>query len=344
MPGVSQQREHHNDALALSREASTSLTPLHDDLAELSPSFDGTVYFAKDRWHKNNASAVATVQPESGDVDRFAFYKENIAFHRVDLGATALGEGLQLAEPALLRSRMNPDRHTTWAHRAVVDGTLAGGLQVAFNSHYGPVPSSSEIINKVWDKHEGTVLDVADAFHTFSKRVGSIGDTLELQAPATPNAYILSWDLRNSTVTALAKYGALRNYLLDTKHTFADYTAPLDTYVHDTGDGQDIALWLPETSEVFDRADKTSIRGFGTANVLPLIDTLLRVHGDIADAYPDLDPRINFVVGLGYVEHDRYDGRTSREYWENARALKDHPVETVSFTQNAQHVLFPTDK
>ena len=33
-----------------------------------------------------------------------------------------------------------------------------------------------------------------------------------------------------------------------------------------------------------------------------------------------------------------------REYWENARALKEHPAETVSFTHNAQSVLFPSDK
>lgn len=339
MPGVSRQRERFEEARALSQEASAALQPLHDDLAEISPTFDGIVYFAKDRWHKNNASAVATVQPDSRDEDRFAFYKEKIAYHRVDLGATALGLGLQLATPQLLRSRMNPDHHTTWAHRAIVGGSVTGGLQAAFNSSYGTVPSDTRALEFAYKRHEATVTEIAHAFQQFAGTVPSMGDVLELQAPATPNAFIVSWDLRNSTTLALGHYGALRNYLLDTKYQFAEQLPPLDTYTHDTGDGQDIAVWLPETSEVFDRANKKDVRGFGATNILPLIDTLLRVHHGIAEAYEDIDPRINMVVGLGYVEHDRYDGRTSREYWANANILKDHPDGVVSYTDSAAETL-----
>jgi hypothetical protein len=344
MAGVSEQREKYDTAMQLSHEAAAGLQPLHDDLAELSPTFDGIVYFAKDHWHKNNASAVATVQPRSTDAERFAFYKEKIAHRRVDLGATALGEGFALKSPQLLRSRMNPGHHTTWAHRAVIDGTIAGGIQAAFNTSYGTVPDSTKALEAVWEKHESTVLEVAAAFETFSNGIRSIGDVLELEAPATPNAYIVSWDLRGSSELAAKRYGALRNYLLDTKATFNTLVSPFDTYTHDTGDGQDIALWIPETSDTFDRANQASVRGFGKANVLPLIETLLEAHDRlVTQAYPDIKPDINIALGLGYIEHDAYDGRTSAEYWESTNILKAHPNKKVSYTKNAQETLFPEE-
>jgi hypothetical protein len=340
MASVSRQRERYEVAVQLSKEASLSLQPLHDDLATVSPSFDGIVYFAVDRWHRNNASAVATVQPQSSDAERFAFYKEKIAHHRVDLGATALGQGLRLAEPELLRSRMNPDHHVTWTHRSVVDDKLAGGLQVAFNTTYGPAPSDTRTLTEVWNKHKGTVDEVAHTFAQFSKEVPSVGDVLDLYAPATPNAYVASWDLRNSTALALGRYGALRNYLLDTKNLFSHLTQDVATYTHDTGDGQDISFWLPETSEVFDRADRTSIRKFGQQAVLPLVERLLEAHDNLArEDYQDSTPQINFVIGLGYVEHDRYDGRTSQEYWKVADEHKQHPANTISFTDTARAAL-----
>lgn len=342
MAGVSRQRERFPDALRLSHEASLALQPLHDDLAEVSPTFDGIVYFAKDNWHKNNASAAATVQPESSDAERFDFYKNNIEHRRVDLGATALGLGLALNEPQLLRSRMNPDAHTTWAHRTVIDDTLTGGIQAAFNTRYGAVPTSTEAIAKAWSHHENTVLEVAAAFRTFSHTIHSIGDTLELDAPATPNAVLASWDLKNSTSLAGHHYGALRNYLLDTKSLFSERVAHYDSYIHDTGDGQDIALFLPEVSSTFDRANKTDVRQFAHARVLPLIGHLLRVHEELAKDYQDIQPTINFAVGLGYIEHDVYDGRTSQSYWENASLLKSHPNAVINYTERAKETLFPT--
>lgn len=339
MSDMSLQRARRDDARQLSTEASTGLRPLHDDLAELSPSFDGIVYFALDRHHKNNASAVATAQPESSDTDRFRFYNENIESHRVDLGSTALGLGMQLVDPRLLRSRMNPEQHLTWTQRTIVDNTLAGGLQIAYNTEYGQAPISTDGIERAWRKHEGTVLEMADAFNALSKEVLSIGDTLELDAPATPNAYIVSWDLSESTSLSRKKYPILRNYLLDMKRGFSRSLATLSAHVHDGGDGQDIAIWLPGNSEVFDRADKRAVRGFGTTQVLPLVDQLLRVYDEINKSYLDITPRVNFALGLGYVEHDIFDVRTSSEYWETSAVLKSRPSRRVSYTEKVEQIL-----
>lgn len=339
MVHLSRQRQRYGEAVQLSHEASAALQPLHDDLAELSPSFDGIVYFARDRWHKNNASAVATVQPRSSDTDRFAFYKEHIAHRRVDLGATALGYGLRLEQPRFLRSRMNPEKHITWTHRTVIDGDVTGGVQAAFNLEYGTIPTATGSLLDIWNKHEDRAREVADEFNRFSGQVHSIGDTLELNVPATPNAYIVSWDLRHSTPLALDHYGTVRNYLLDTKGLFKDRIALHDTHIHDTGDGQDISFWIPETSSTFDRANKDTLRHFGTTRVLPLIQNLLSTHDELAREYSDIHPTINFAVGLGYVEHDLYDEYTGQVYWENAQLLKSHPREPISYTERARSIL-----
>ena len=337
MKSPSDQREWSGEALRLNQEASQALQPLHDDLAELTPTFDGIVYFAVDKWHRNNASAVVTVQPDSNDIDRFLFYEQNIKKHRVDLGATALGIALQMDEPMLLRSRMNPDKHITWAHRLVVDDGIAGGLQAAFNSSYGQVPNRTDSIDKAWAKHSETVQDVAVAFRELSEKTDSVGDTLELLAPATPNAYILSWDLHHSTDIAANNYGTLRNYLIDTKSLFRHETDSHSTHIHDTGDGQDITLWLPDG---VDRSSVSSVRTFGTRTVLPLLDQLKEKYQSFADtSYSEINPKIHFAIGLGYVEQDRHDARTSQEYWPIAKLHKDAPLGVTSFTENALRIL-----
>lgn len=337
MPTPSHQREWSGEARQLNQEASRALQPLHDDLAELTPTFDGIVYFAVDKWHRGNASAVATVQPDSDDIDRFLFYQEKIKNHRVDLGATALGVALQMPEPTLLKSRMNPDKHVTWAHRITIDDTITGGLQAAYNKSYGKVPTSTRAIDAAWTKHENTVHDVAAAFREFSLKTDSIGDTLELLAPATPNAFILSWDLDHSTELATEKYGTLRNFLIDTKSLFRHETSALSTHIHDTGDGQDITVWLPDG---VDRASLASVRRFGNTTVLPLLDQLQLAHRPLAeDTYADITPSLHYAVGLGYVEQDRHDERTSQEYWPISKLHKTTEPGVTSFTQNALRVL-----
>lgn len=337
MPTPSHQREWSGEAQRLNKEASEALQPLHDDLAALTPTFDGIVYFAVDKWHRGNASAVATVQPDSDDVDRFLFYEQRIKNHRVDLGATALGIALQMDEPMLLKSRMNPDSHLTWACRLMIDDTISGGLQAAYNTAYGKVPDSTRGIDMAWAKHAGTVQDVAAAFHNFSARADSIGDTLELLAPATPNAFILSWDLDRSTDLAASRYGTLRNFLIDTKSLFRHETAAHSTHIHDTGDGQDITLWLPDG---VDRASASSVRRFGHHTVLPLLARLQQAHRPLTElTYADIAPSIHYAVGLGYVEHDRHDERTSQEYWPISKLHKDSAPGVTSFTENALRIL-----
>ncbi len=339
MAGISQQRARHGDALALSAHSAERLQPLHDDLATISPSYDGIVYFAKDQWHENNASAVATVQPESADTERFAFYKENIAYRRVDLGATALGEGLAMRNPGIIKSRMNPKRHTTYTERALINDSIAGGFQAAFNTEYGNSPSSTRELEMVFKKHKAATAEVAQDFYQLSQEVDSIGDVLENNAPATSNGIQIGWDTINSTNLALNHYGALRNYLLDAKRTFVEAASPRKFHVHDTGDGQDLTFWLPTIHEGFDRSNEAVVGGFGKTQILPLVRRLVLLQDELAESYKDIDPKANFAVGLGYIEHDRHDEYTSQGYWKTAKLLKTHPTDRISYTPEAARVL-----
>ena len=355
MSELPRQRDRQHEASLLSQQAAESLQTLHEDLGELSEGYDGTVFFARDRWHKKNASAVVTLQPDSTNKERYQFYRENIAHHRVDLGATALGIGLLLPEPGFLRSRMNPERHVTITHRTIVDDTLTGGLQTAFNTEYGPVPTSTKAINQIWDKHKAAVHDVAAAFEGFSDKLAidfrdehyaSLGDVLELNPPTTPNAFTISWDLRGSTELAEDKYGPLRNYLLDTKRLFIKKLEPFNTHFHDQGDGQDMAIWLPEITEGFDRADRQVVRRFGATKVLPLVERLLSVHDSLVrEAYSDIEPQITTIINVGNIEHDIHDAYTSDAFWEASRVLKQSPPDAkLLFAPKARDLLFPTEK
>lgn len=357
MSELPRQRDRQPEASLLSQEAAESLQPLHEDLGELSEGYEGTVFFAKDRWHKNNASAVVTLQPDATNKERYKFYRENIAHHRVDLGATALGIGLLLPEPDFLRSRMNPKDHTTITHRTIVDDELTGGLQTAFNPKYGPVPTSTRAINQIWDKHKAAVHDVAAAFEGLSNKLAddfrdegyaSIGDVLELNPPTTPNAITVSWDLRGSTEHAEDDFAPLRNYLLDTKRLFKTQLRPFRTHFHDQGDGQDMTIWLPEITEGFDRADQREVRKFGETKILPLVERLLSLHDElVSEKYSKIhpNPHITAVISVGHVEHDIHDAYTSIAFWEAARALKNSPPDAkLLFGPRAQEIFFPSEK
>ena len=340
MAGISHQRARYGDALALSAHSAERLQPLHDDLAAISPSYDGLIYFAKDRWHENNASAVATVQPESSDLERFAFYKENVEFRRVDLGATALGEGLLMSTPDIIPSRMNPKRHKTYTQRAVIDDSIAGGFQVAFNTDYGTAPSSARELERVFRRHATTTAEVAQGFHALSLEVESIGDVLENNAPATSNGLQIGWDTIGSTRLALEHYPALRNYLIDAKRLFVEAASPRKFHVHDTGDGQDLTFWLPSIHEGFDRSDEAAIGVFARMHIVPLVKRLVALQDELSsDAYKDIAPKANFAVGLGYIEHDRHDEYTSQGYWKTAKLLKAHPTDRISYTPEAARAL-----
>ena len=333
------QRAGRQEALLLRHEAEAALQPLHDTLLEEAPrAFDGLVAFSIDQWHERSASAVATVQHDSLSVDRF-FYRENIARNRIDLAATAFGTAMAMPEAGYLRSYMNPEQHTTYAPRVIIDARVIGGVQAAFL--LGEKMLAKEKLETIWRDYAPVVEDVFHAFDALVKKsaIRSIGDTLELLPPTTPNAYIISWDMASSTDLAVGPsgYGALRNYLLDVKTLFNTHTERFKGDYHDNGDGQDMIVWLPDG---VNRSDAQSIKQFGDSVVLPLLDTIKQSHDTlVTEDYQDLDPHVRFVVGLGHVEKNHFEGKTSRELWHIDETMKQTPINGTGFTKSARAIL-----
>ena len=341
IPEIPRQRAGREAASQLRAAAIEELQPLHDTLLNESPqSFDGLVSFAIDKWHESSASAVATVQPLSSDDERFAFYRNNIESNRIDLSATAFGDAMRLRDPQYLQSRMNPEHHMTYAPRIILDGRVVGGVQAAFNTTFGELIPEKTLAS-IWKDHTPAVEHVLHEFDALANpaKVRSIGDTLELLAPTTPNAFVISWDMAGSTEMALSEknYGALRNYLLDAKGIFNHLSAPYKGDYHDNGDGQDMIIWLPEG---VDRADTDSVATFGHETVVPLLEDIQSAQRQlVASDYTDINPQIRFAVGLAHVEKNHFEGRTSRELWEIDQVMNVAPRSAVGYTKAARRVL-----
>lgn len=345
-PSIPRQRAGRGAASELRVVAIESLQPLHDTLLEEAPqSFDGLVAFVIDAWHEQNASAVATVQPPSTDEERYGFYRTNIESNRIDLSATAFGDAMRTKTPGYLQSRMNPQHHLTYAPRVAIDHHIVGGVQAAFNTTYGhPIPEQR--LAAIWQDHASTVEAVMHGFDQLgnTKKIRSIGDTLELLAPTTPNAFIISWDMAGSTAMALStqKYGALRNYLLDAKGIFNHLSADYQADYHDNGDGQDMIIWLPNG---VDRADVQSVSQFGHATVIPLLEDIQLAQRELVTSdYSDVNPHIRFAVGLAHIEKNHFEGRTAQELWEIDQVMNVAPRSAVGYTKAARAVLAISEK
>jgi hypothetical protein len=322
----------------LRTEVDSALLPLRDDLAEHA-AFDGATLFWRDRRqtgeHFDTMADVATVQsPHTPTDERFQFYRANIKGRHVRLAGTALEATLREGTGAWRKSGMNPD-HMTYGSPTPARVSESGVLQAAFTPSYGALPST-RTIESIWKKHDATFQEITREYQRLDESIESIGDTLELDPPTVPNAYVSGWDLSGSTRSAQTSYGVMRNYLVDVKDRFDHIAQPLDRSYDDTGDGSNVILWIPgHTKEI--------IQSFGTDTVLPFLREFQAAADDLARDYPDLAPSLRFAVGLGSVEKDyeRYDTYTSDEFWNLGDKLKHHTRDTpVQFTDSARAALF----
>ena len=331
-------RDDQPFARQLQLEVNEALQPVAEDLAELSPGFDGITLFWPDRRqngaHFDTVADVATAQPlYESNSERFAFYRSNIAKHHVRLAGTALQASLLSGEAGWRQSGMNPD-HMTYGGPVAIDDDFKSIIQSVYNRNYGAIPNERSVVS-VWKKHDPTFRAMTDTFHVLDERIESIGDTLELNLPTVPNAYIVNWDLIGSTGLSREHYGAMRNFLIDTKDCFDELMKSYDKSYDDTGDGTNIILWLAQH-------DEQSIARFGEHEILTLVDSMQAAAEKISQKYQDISPKLKFVVGLGSIEQEftRYDKYTSDEFWRIGEILKDHPgPETVAFTPSVQERL-----
>jgi len=322
--------------LSLLSEAKAALRPFNNDLASESTSFDGTVYYALDKKHTQSANTVLSLDAPAVASERLDFRHNTIDNHRIDLGATALGYSLNLRYPEFVQSRMNPTRHMTWAHPTFTREGLNGGIQLAFSVDSGDLPSN-DALDTIWKHHADTIDEVINDIDALARSTESLGDSLELLPPATPNAYIVRWDIVNSTELATTKhYGALRSYQDTWQAALRQATTPLHSTLINEGDGQNIVIPFPLS---VDPADFTDIRLFGTKTISPLIAQLEQQHAQIARLYPDLHPRIRLAIGLGHLEADAQGKFTGPAMWEVGSLMKRSGETPLTYTDLAKLAL-----
>lgn len=311
---------------SLQNEANTALSPIGAELSAMTPAFDGITLFWPDHrqtgpYHATVAD-IATAQPLHGQRSkRFEFYRQNIAHRHVRLGGTALEQTLLEGTASWRQSLRNSD-HMTFGEPVFVDEKPIAIMQSVFNPRYGRLPDEDTYVS-FWRSHQKTFQEISEGFREVDSRIESIGDTLELEVPSVPNAYILSWDLINSTSLTRRAYPATNNLLVDTKDLFSeiiqktlsheenDTTSPRPYDYDDTGDGTHFLLWLPSY-------EPTDITAFGNNIVIPLAQKLReRFMERIAPHYGDLKPEIRFTIDIGSVMEDfiRYDKFTSPNFW-----------------------------
>lgn len=347
LPEMPRQRAGREAATRLQTASKEALRPFHDDiLTEAGPSFRGLTAFVVDRWHEGSANDVATLQPATDDRERYRFYDENIKQNRIDLAATAFGQAMNMNHAQHLRSRMNPDHHLTYAAPVTNHDRAIGGVQSVFDTSDGHWLAEEKLAS-IYQTHTPAIETVLHEFDALalSHNVRSLGDTLELLTPTTPNAFTISWDLVESTKLALSEehYGALRNYLLDAKTIFNHIVARYSNHqYHDNGDGQDMFIWLPSS---VNRADPQRVSEFGHDTIPLLLHQIEAAQQELATAdYPDINPKIRLTVGLAHVEKNRFEGVTTSELWAIDGAMNTAARSGVGYTEAARAALGGIDR
>lgn len=215
----------------------------------------------------------------------------------------------------------NPEALAFWGARPAT-GITASQL---FFSNEMTLPSD-KVVRELFNTHAKPIeLAMRDVVHA-SNRLGSLGYTLELDQPQTPNAFVIYVDLMRSTQGARYKYPAQRAYLNALHEKVAALSELYQAKITDiTGDGYYVVSYLPEG---IDKNNPRELGTFGATTVVPLTDGIMTAHTDLRSQYEDLAPNIHLGIGLGSVETLPSGAVTGRVHWAlNGGAERREPDE-----------------
>ncbi|MBP7760516.1 hypothetical protein KA093_01835 [Candidatus Saccharibacteria bacterium] len=290
-----------------------SLRPLAEALGHIK-SYNGPVVFVRDRHYTDRAAVIASY-PARVASKRLQFVRSTIEGRSVDLTASALGETFTTKQPSLQQSRMNR-QHIVWGAYLPLPNNHEAVIQLAFDKTIGAAPSLATIV-KAWDDCRPEIVEALQALATLS--VPSLIDACRLNVPVTPNAFVLKWDIMDSSHVARTNYGELRHFIT----TFESTIRPLVEFHggHITsyrGDAQNIILSLPTG---LNRSSPRELTTFARRHVTPLIDKIRIAHETIAQGYNPVI-RLRLGVGLGAIETSQLGEETGPILWDIASKMK----------------------
>ena len=290
-----------------------SLRPLAEALSHIK-SYNGPVVFMRDRHYPDRAGAVASY-PARVAAKRLQFVRSTIEGRSVDLTASALAETFASKQSSLLPSRMNR-QHIVWGAYIALPGDQAAVVQLAFDKSVGAAPSVATI-EKAWFACRD---EISDAVHDLAMRdLPSVIDVCRLNVPTTPNAFVLKWDIMDSSHVARANYGELRHFITTFETALRPqvsfYGGHIPSY---RGDAQNIILPLPPE---LDRNNPHEISTFAQTRLAPLVDKIRLIHSTML---PNYSPamRLRLGVGLGFVETSQLGEETGPILWDVSAKMK----------------------
>lgn len=310
--------------------------------------YESVALFSLDTRPTNRASTLLYLPAsELAPSERLDFSMDSIVNRRVILSHTALGQSLKEdREPTFRTSLMNPEKQLVMAFPLVLDTPheperVIAAAQLSYTINQNPewnYPGNDDL-EKVWRSNKGAITELTRALGSLAQKTDSLSKKLEIAPPVTPNAYVIQWDIRNSTKSVLSyEYPIFEAYLEAWKEERQRITEPYNVQVLDRGEGEFIII--PFTNRL-DVNSTYEVNRFGQTAIEPLVTQLIEAHARIAAAFaPHIFPRIYTGVGLGNVEEDQNNQPTGQVLWDVAKTSTIDPAAQVSYTATARQAIF----
>ena len=307
----------------------------HAPMADTWP--DAATVFVHDECNPDSIGAIATTcSPHVPADGRFNFQKTHITGHRVD-GSSVAGRVIEGNQDniTLTESAMNPDHRVL--NLPLPDQHAV--LQAAFTKST-PTKCQLDGLETLWQYDRtktalGVGITALQALARSSYPTQSVADMLALKSPTTPNAILTTWDVSDSTREMARDDGELRSFIVwfgsQAITAVQHYGGELIDW---TGDGQNLAVPLPQSNARFSREQRTA---FGNNTLVPLLGELV----DLAQAQDEYTVRL--TTGFGRLDNVP-GGKMSPALFGMTKLSKRQPRDrlSIALTDDTYNMLAPT--
>lgn len=308
----------------------------HAPMADTIP--DAATVFVHDECNPDSIGAIATAcSPQAPTDGRFDFQKAHITGHRVD-GSSVAGRVIESNQDdiTLTESAMNPDHRVL--NLPLPDQHAV--LQAAFTKDRTPTKRQLSELEILWQYDSiktalGVGITALQALARASYPTQSVADMLALKSPTTPNVVLAMWDVSHSTREIARDNGKLRSFIVwfgsQTITTVQRYGGELIDW---TGDGQNLAVPLPQSNARFSREQRAD---FGNDTLVPLLSELV----DLAQAQDEYTVRL--TAGFGRLDN-LPGGKMSPQLFGMTKLSKRQPRDrlSIALTDDTYNMLAPT--
>lgn len=308
----------------------------HAHTADIQP--DAATVFVHDECNPDSIGAIATAcSPQVPADGRFNFQKTHITGHRVD-GSSVAGRVIEGNQDniTLTESAMNPDHRVL--NLPLPDQHAV--LQAAFTKDRAPTKRQLDELETLWQYDRaktalGVGITALQALARSSYPTQSVADMLALKSPTTPNAILTTWDVSDSTREMARDDGELRSFIVwfgsQAITAVQHYGGELIDW---TGDGQNLAVPLPQSNARFSREQRTA---FGNNTLVPLLGELV----DLAQAQDEYTVRL--TTGFGRLDNVP-GGKMSPALFGMTKLSKRQPRDrlSIALTDDTYNMLAPT--